>query len=72
MGPTTPIIQVPGRTFPVTPYFLEDAVELSNYRLEPDSDSPYVERHSRELALSCALHRDADDRVFRLPGQIPR
>lgn len=48
MGPTTPVIQVPGRTFPVTPYFLEDAVELSNYRLEMDSDSPYVDRHSRE------------------------
>lgn len=48
MGPTTPIIQVPGRTFPVTPYYLEDAVELSSYRLELDSDSPYVDRRSRK------------------------
>lgn len=52
MGPTTPVIQVPGRTFPVTPYFLEDAVELSNYRLEMDSDSPYVDRRSRKSPRS--------------------
>lgn len=39
-----PVINVPGRTFPVTPYFLEDAVEFSGYSLSPDSDSPYVQR----------------------------
>jgi ATP-dependent RNA helicase DHX29 len=51
MGPTTPIIKVPGRTFPVTPYFLEDAVELSKYHLEMESDSPYVERLRRKALL---------------------
>ena len=43
-----PIITVPGRTFPVTPYFLEDAVELCQYRLTLDSDSPYVQRMPRK------------------------
>lgn len=42
-----PVINVPGRTFPVTALFLEDVVELTRYRLEPTSDSPYVARHMR-------------------------
>lgn len=42
-----PVINVPGRTFPVTPHFLEDAVELSGYHLSMDSDSPYVQRLQR-------------------------
>ncbi|GAA5869879.1 hypothetical protein JCM1840_007661 [Sporobolomyces johnsonii] len=42
-----PVVRVPGRTFPVTPYFLEDVVELTRYRLDPHSDSPYVARNKR-------------------------
>lgn len=42
-----PVINVPGRTFPVTAYHLEDAVEMSNYRLDRDSDSPYVQKTQR-------------------------
>lgn len=42
-----PIINVPGRTFPVTPYFLEDAIEISQYCLSQASDSPYVQRKQR-------------------------
>ena len=52
-----PVINVPGRTFPVSPYFLEDAVEMSNYRLEADSDSPYVQRVQRECARRVHLWR---------------
>ncbi|GAA5823603.1 hypothetical protein JCM11251_000694 [Rhodosporidiobolus azoricus] len=42
-----PVVRVPGRTFPVTPYYLEDVVELTRYRLDPHSDSPYVARNKR-------------------------
>ncbi|GAA5943107.1 hypothetical protein JCM1841_003894 [Sporobolomyces salmonicolor] len=42
-----PVVRVPGRTFPVTAYFLEDVVELTRYRLDPHSDSPYVARNKR-------------------------
>ncbi|GAA5993713.1 hypothetical protein JCM10908_001342 [Rhodotorula pacifica] len=42
-----PVVRVPGRTFPVTPYFLEDVVELTKYRLDAHSDSPYVARNKR-------------------------
>ncbi|GAA6031102.1 hypothetical protein JCM8097_004004 [Rhodosporidiobolus ruineniae] len=42
-----PVVRVPGRTFPVTPYYLEDVVELTRYRLDPNSDSPYVARNKR-------------------------
>lgn len=42
-----PVVRVPGRTFPVTAYYLEDVVELTRYRLDPDTDSPYVARNKR-------------------------
>lgn len=63
-----PVIQVPGRTFPVTPYYLEDAVELSGYRLDGDTNSPYVDRLQRKgrYAASDELAEledgEADDR----------
>jgi ATP-dependent RNA helicase DHX29 len=47
-----PIISVPGRTFPVTPFFLEDAIELTGYRLDANSDSPYVMRDLRRELFS--------------------
>lgn len=46
-----PVINVPGRTFPVTPYFLEDAVEFSGYSLSVDSDSPYVQRFKKQRTV---------------------
>jgi HrpA-like RNA helicase len=47
-----PVISVPGRTFPVTSFFLEDAIEVTGYRLDTTSDSPYVMRDCRELLLT--------------------
>lgn len=49
-----PVIQVPGRTFPVNPYFLEDAVERAHYRLDMDSDSPYVDRMQRKARYAAS------------------
>ncbi|GAA5869867.1 hypothetical protein JCM3774_000517 [Rhodotorula dairenensis] len=63
-----PVVRVPGRTFPVTPYFLEDVVELTRYRLDPHSDSPYVARNkrayggrSRRIMDDVPLDDDDDD-----------
>ncbi|KAM0788761.1 hypothetical protein ACM66B_002852 [Microbotryomycetes sp. NB124-2] len=42
-----PVVTVPGRTFPVESYFLEDVVEMTGYHLDPYSDSPYVARNKR-------------------------
>lgn len=42
-----PVINVPGRTFPVTSVFLEDVVELTRYKLDANSDSPYIARAAR-------------------------
>ncbi|BGP39119.1 hypothetical protein JCM10449v2_003057 [Rhodotorula kratochvilovae] len=42
-----PVVRVPGRTFPVTAHYLEDVVELTRYRLDPNSDSMYVARNKR-------------------------
>lgn len=46
-----PVITVPGRTFPVTARYLEDVVELTGYRLDGNSDSPYVARSMRSTSL---------------------
>jgi ATP-dependent RNA helicase DHX29 len=37
-----PVLQVPGRTFPVDVRFLEDAVEYTKWRI--DESSPYAKR----------------------------
>jgi ATP-dependent RNA helicase DHX29 len=46
-----PIINVHGRTFPVTPFHLEDVVEMTGYKLDPQSDSPYINWRRSESAL---------------------
>eukprot|EP01135_Chromosphaera_perkinsii_P008198 Nk52_evm20s1178 gene=Nk52_evmTU20s1178 len=43
-----PIVTVPGRTFPVEDFFLEDIVEGCGYILE--EDSPYALRFQKELS----------------------
>jgi ATP-dependent RNA helicase DHX29 len=40
-----PVVQVPGRTFPVEVRFLEDVVEETEYFLE--EDSPFAKRLQR-------------------------
>ncbi|OAV97579.1 hypothetical protein PTTG_09819, partial [Puccinia triticina 1-1 BBBD Race 1] len=46
-----PILKVPGRTFPVTSFFLEDVIELTDYRLDAKSDSPYVARRGKRKPI---------------------
>lgn len=33
-----PVVSIPGRTFPVTPLFLEDALEITGHRVRPNAD----------------------------------
>lgn len=46
-----PVIEIPGRTFPVEQLFLEDILDLSNFVLEPDSQfCKYLnKKESKEL-----------------------
>jgi ATP-dependent RNA helicase DHX29 len=37
-----PVLQVPGRTFPVEVMYLEDAVEITKWKI--DENSPYAVR----------------------------
>ena len=53
---TCPVVEIPGRTFPVTEYRLEDAIEATGYVCEPDS----------EFALGVEPSRGG--RVFKMPG----
>lgn len=43
-----PTLSVPGRTFPVNRFFLEDAIEFSKWFI--NADSPYARRCT---SLSC-------------------
>ncbi|MBW0460887.1 hypothetical protein O181_000602 [Austropuccinia psidii MF-1] len=43
-----PILKVPGRTFPVTSFFLEDVIELTNYQLRKKTYSPYILRMNKK------------------------
>ncbi|KAI8802887.1 P-loop containing nucleoside triphosphate hydrolase protein [Cladochytrium replicatum] len=52
VGPTPPIwVQVSGRTYPVTAYYMEDAVELSGYSIEPGSEYAF-----RDFSVSRAAN----------------
>ena len=41
-----PIIDIPGRTFPVQQYFLEETLECINFSL--DEYSPYAKKRQKE------------------------
>ncbi|PYH95397.1 ATP dependent RNA helicase [Aspergillus ellipticus CBS 707.79] len=44
-----PVLNIPGRTFPVEMKFLEDAVEMTNYRLLENEANATIEEDSDEL-----------------------
>lgn len=75
-GQPVPIISIPGRTFPVTELFLEDAVALTKYRLRPGdryakrqwgggrngaSGGPFITA-ARQSATEAAKEDDPDPR----------
>ena len=56
------VVEIPGRSFPVTPYFLEDILETIRFRVEPNS--PYARRGrgpSDALGVSPAELRELPD-----------
>ncbi|GAA5927842.1 uncharacterized protein JCM15063_006009 [Sporobolomyces koalae] len=66
-----PVVRVPGRTHPVTPYYLEDVVELTRYRLDPHSDSQFVARSKRGYGARQRRSDDVpmdDDEEFDIPA----
>lgn len=44
-----PILQVSGRTFPVTPFFLEDVIDMTGYILEEDSEYAIRKKIERSM-----------------------
>ncbi|KAK1141455.1 hypothetical protein N8T08_008995 [Aspergillus melleus] len=45
-----PVMNIPGRTFPVEMKFLEDAVEMTNYRLAEHDSNALVDEDTDEMA----------------------
>ena len=37
-GEPAPIVEIPGRAFPVKDYYLEDVLEVTGHKIEPQSD----------------------------------
>lgn len=61
-----PALAVPGRTFPVDSYFLEDVLETCDYTLDPES--PYARRDDKTnqvdlIAADSASESDAEDQT---------
>ncbi|XP_038072636.1 putative ATP-dependent RNA helicase DHX57 [Patiria miniata] len=54
-----PVIDIPGRTFPVEQYFLEDAIEWTNYKLEENST------YSRPIKRSNAVPSDSTSKQLK-------
>ncbi|KAL4889791.1 hypothetical protein BDV59DRAFT_103814 [Aspergillus ambiguus] len=49
-----PVLNIPGRTFPVETKFLEDAIELTNYRLSENESNPNFDEDTEEMAAETA------------------
>ncbi|PWY93317.1 ATP dependent RNA helicase [Aspergillus sclerotioniger CBS 115572] len=62
-----PVLNIPGRTFPVEMKFLEDAIEMTNYRLL-ENDPNAIEDDSDELALEAAQGDTAGGLLATLDG----
>ncbi|RAK95135.1 putative ATP dependent RNA helicase, partial [Aspergillus ibericus CBS 121593] len=62
-----PVLNIPGRTFPVEMKFLEDAIEMTNYRLL-ENDPNAIEEDSDELALDTAQGDTAGGLLASLDG----
>ncbi|RDK45315.1 P-loop containing nucleoside triphosphate hydrolase protein [Aspergillus phoenicis ATCC 13157] len=62
-----PVLNIPGRTFPVEMKFLEDAIEMTNYRLL-ENESNTVEEETDELALETAQGDTAGGLMASLDG----
>lgn len=65
-----PTLSVPGRTFPVNSFFLEDAIEFSKWFIT--GDSPYARRCESALCLfSCLNIRYAHAKILPVRRQVP-
>ncbi|KAI7942024.1 hypothetical protein MJO28_012051 [Puccinia striiformis f. sp. tritici] len=58
-----PVLKIPGRTFPVTNFFLEDVIELTGYRLDAQSDSPYVARRGKRKPVMLKTASSTQDEI---------
>lgn len=47
-----PVLNIPGRTFPVEMKYLEDAIELTGYRLSEKEESTVIDEDTEEVAES--------------------
>uniref|UniRef100_A0A6J0TQ65 RNA helicase n=1 Tax=Pogona vitticeps TaxID=103695 RepID=A0A6J0TQ65_9SAUR len=68
-----PVITIPGRTFPVDQYFLEDAIALTGYVLE--HGSPYMRRTNQAAGKKSRHFRTAAEEVeedLRRAGLVER
>lgn len=51
-----PVVEIPGKTFPVEPLFLEDALEVTKFVIE--DNSPYARLEKKSTKHSHTSHRD--------------
>ena len=57
-----PLVSVPGRTFPVSDYYLEDLIEATGHIIEEDSQYAIRNYYSREMASLHVTKRGGEQR----------
>ena len=68
-----PTLAVPGRTFPVETFFLEDVIEMVDYTLEPSSVyARKDERQNRVGVQVAAADDDSEDDNAQVSGVADR
>ncbi|KAB8345982.1 hypothetical protein FH972_023034 [Carpinus fangiana] len=60
-----PVLNVPGRTFPVETRFLEDAIELTGYKIEGDNEKSVDEDDDVTDGASVPENADAKNQYFK-------
>ena len=62
-----PIVEVPGRAFPVSEYYLEDAIQLTNFMPAPDARGGKKNKKNRNNDDDEEGDEMATGMIFRLP-----
>ncbi|KAH9519541.1 ATPdependent RNA helicase [Bulinus truncatus] len=66
-----PVLEIPGRTFPVQQYFLEDVIEFTRYQLEDKSPYRRQSRHGKKEAGNGDYDDDDDLQMDRSRPSVP-
>ena len=63
-------MEIPGRTFPVTSFFLEDAIKHCKYVIEPDSEFAHIQSEKRKTVFVDVSGKSGKSSKQRLEWEV--